>query len=115
MTERDIAQISFGYGMFTGGFGLHYGLERAGATVVPVSSGNTDRQLMFMVDFQTTVLISTPSYAAHLVRAGEGPRLEAGRGYPPEVGLVRRRTVDGRHAPAHPGGTGRLPRPTITA
>lgn len=66
VTERDIAQVSFGYGMFTGGFGLHYGLERAGATVVPVSSGNTDRQLMFMVDFQTTVLISTPSYAAYL-------------------------------------------------
>lgn len=66
VTDRDIAQISFGYGMFTGGFGLHYGLERAGVTVVPVSSGNTDRQLMFMKDFQSTVLVSTPSYAAYL-------------------------------------------------
>ena len=66
VTDRDIAQISFGYGMFTGGFGLHYGLERVGATVVPVSSGNTDRQLMFMVDFQSTALISTPSYAAYI-------------------------------------------------
>jgi phenylacetate-CoA ligase len=64
--DRDIAQISFGYGMFTGGFGLHQGLERVGATVVPVSSGNTERQLMFMADFCTTTLISTPSYAAHL-------------------------------------------------
>jgi phenylacetate-CoA ligase len=66
VTDRDIAQISFGYGMFTGGFGLHYGLERVGATVVPVSSGNTDRQLLYMTDFATTALISTPSYAAYL-------------------------------------------------
>ncbi len=64
--DGDIAQIAFGYGMFTGGFGLHYGLERIGATVVPVSSGQTERQLMFMKDFGTTVLVSTPSYAAHL-------------------------------------------------
>jgi len=85
-TEQDIAQISFGYGMFTGGFGLHYGLERVGATVVPVSSGNTERQLMFMSDFATTVLISTPSYAAHLaeqakdsgMRIGEDLRLKWG-------------------------------------
>lgn len=66
VTDQDIVQISFGYGMFTGGFGLHYGLERIGATVVPISSGNTDRQLMFMADFQTSALVSTPSYAAHL-------------------------------------------------
>ncbi len=72
VVESDIAQISFGYGMFTGGFGLHYGLERAGATVVPVSSGNTDRQFMFMEDFQSTVFISTPSYAAYI---GEQARL----------------------------------------
>ncbi len=72
VVESDIAQISFGYGMFTGGFGLHYGLERAGATVVPVSSGNTDRQFMFMEDFQTTTFISTPSYAAYI---GEQARL----------------------------------------
>lgn len=86
VTEQDIAQISFGYGMFTGGFGLHYGLERVGATVVPVSSGNTDRQLMFMQDFATTVLISTPSYAAHLaeeakvrgMRLGEEVQLKWG-------------------------------------
>lgn len=62
----DIAQISFGYGLFTGGFGLHYGLERAGATVIPVSSGNTKRQIKFMQDFGSTVLISTPSYAMYL-------------------------------------------------
>ncbi|MEG0783866.1 MAG: phenylacetate--CoA ligase [Christensenella sp.] len=62
----DIAQISFGYGLFTGGFGLHYGLERVGASVIPVSSGNTKRQIKFMQDFGSTVLISTPSYAMYL-------------------------------------------------
>jgi len=62
----DIAQISFGYGLFTGGFGLHYGLEKLGATVVPFSSGNTERQLSLMKDFQTTVLVSTPSFAVYM-------------------------------------------------
>lgn len=66
VTATDVAQIAFGYGMFTGAFGLHYGLERVGAAVVPLSSGNTERQLMFLEDFGTTVLISTPSYAAYL-------------------------------------------------
>jgi len=62
----DIAQISFGYGLFTGGFGLHYGLERLGATVVPFSSGNTERQLSLMQDFNTNVLVSTPSFALYM-------------------------------------------------
>lgn len=62
----DVAQIAFGYGMFTGGFGLHYGLQRAGASVLPVSAGNTARQVQFMRDFSTTVLVATPSYALHL-------------------------------------------------
>ncbi|MHB9129883.1 MAG: phenylacetate--CoA ligase family protein [Armatimonadota bacterium] len=78
VTDRDIAQISFGYGMFTGGFGLHYGLERAGATVVPVSSGNTDRQLMFMQDFHSTALISTPSYAAYLAEQAKDRGMKIG-------------------------------------
>ncbi len=76
--EHDIAQISFGYGMFTGGFGLHYGLERVGATVVPVSSGNTERQLMFMQDFESTVLVSTPSYAAHLAEQAQQRGMKLG-------------------------------------
>lgn len=66
VTEEDIVQIAFGYGLFTGGFGLHYGCENIGATIVPVSSGNTDRQLMLMKDFGTTVLICTPSYAVYM-------------------------------------------------
>ena len=65
----DVAQVSFGYGMFTGGFGLHYGLQRAGAAVVPISAGNTARQLQFMQDFGTTVLIATPSYALYLAES----------------------------------------------
>ncbi len=67
--DEDIVQISFGYGLFTGGFGLHYGVEKLGATVVPFSSGNTERQLMLMQDFQTNVLVSTPSFALYMAEA----------------------------------------------
>jgi phenylacetate-CoA ligase len=66
VSAKDIVQISFGYGLFTGGFGLHYGMERLGATVVPFSSGNTERQLALMKDFQTGVLVSTPSFALYM-------------------------------------------------
>jgi len=63
VTKDDVVQISFGYGLFTGGFGLHYGAERIGASVIPASSGNTARQIKIMMDFKTTVLVGTPSYA----------------------------------------------------
>ncbi len=66
VTQDDVAQVAFGYGLFTGGFGLHYGLEKIGATVIPASSGNTERQVQLMRDFGTTVLICTPSYALHI-------------------------------------------------
>lgn len=66
VTNKDIVQIAFGYGLFTGGFGLHYGCERVGATVVPISSGNTKRQIKMMRDFGSTVLVATPSYAIHI-------------------------------------------------
>ncbi len=59
-------QVAFGYGLFTGGFGLHYGIERVGAAVVPAASGNTERQLMLMEDLGTEVLICTPSYALRI-------------------------------------------------
>ena len=71
VTAGDIAQISFGYGLFTGGFGLHYGLEKLGTAVVPFSSGNTERQLQLMEDFQTTVLVSTPSFALYMADAAK--------------------------------------------
>jgi phenylacetate-CoA ligase len=64
--DDDIAQVAFGYGLFTGAFGLHYGLEKIGATVIPMSSGNTEKQIMIMQDYGTTVLISTPSYALYM-------------------------------------------------
>lgn len=63
VTRDDLVQIAFGYGLFTGGFGLHYGAERLGASVIPISSGNTKRQIRIMQDFRTTTLICTPSYA----------------------------------------------------
>ncbi len=67
----DIAQVAFGYGLFTGAFGLHYGLEKIGAAVVPISSGNTERQITLMKDFGSTVLVATPSYAMYMAEAAE--------------------------------------------
>ncbi|MBP2668913.1 MAG: phenylacetate-CoA ligase [Deltaproteobacteria bacterium] len=63
VTKDDVVQIAFGYGLFTGAFGIHYGAERIGASVIPASSGNTARQIQIMRDFKTTALVSTPSYA----------------------------------------------------
>jgi phenylacetate-CoA ligase len=63
ITKDDVIQIAFNYGLFTGAFGLHYGAERLGASVIPISSGNTRRQIQIMQDFKTTALVSTPSYA----------------------------------------------------
>jgi phenylacetate-CoA ligase len=74
---RDIAQVAFGYGLFTGAFGLHYGLERVGATVIPASSGNTERQLVMMRDFGVTALVSTPSYALHMAETAQSMGIAA--------------------------------------
>ena len=64
--SKDTIQVAYGYGPFTGGLGLHYGAEKVGATVIPISIGNTRKQLQFMTDFNATVLACTPSYAAYL-------------------------------------------------
>ena len=81
-TEKDVAQICFGYGMFTGAFGLHYGLEKIGAAIVPSSTGNSEKQLMFMKDFGTTLLVATPSYALRLAEVarenGMDPKTDLG-------------------------------------
>lgn len=70
--STDIIQNSYGYGLFTGGLGAHYGAEALGATVIPTSGGNTDRQLMILRDFNVTVICCTPSYFLRLIeRAGE--------------------------------------------
>ena len=65
----DIIQVAYGYGLFTGGLGLHYGAEKVGATVIPISGGNTKKQLQLMEDFGSTALACTPSYAAYLGEA----------------------------------------------
>lgn len=70
-SQDDIANISFGYGLFTGALGLHGGLEKLGATVVPSSSGNTQKQLMLMKDFGVTALIATPSYAMYMAETAQ--------------------------------------------
>ena len=67
----DLVQMAFLYGMFTGGWGMHYGIERIGATIIPAGSGQTERHLLMMEDFGTTVLVSTPSYALYLAEQGE--------------------------------------------
>lgn len=66
VTHDDVVQITFQYGLFTGGFGLHYGAEAIGASVIPTGTGNTDRQIMIMQDYKTTALVSTSSYAIAL-------------------------------------------------
>lgn len=63
VTQNDIVQIAFDYGLFSGALGLHYGAERIGASVIPISTGNTRRQVKIMQDFKTTALMCTPSYA----------------------------------------------------
>jgi phenylacetate-CoA ligase len=65
--DGDIVQVAYGYGLFTGGLGLHYGAEALGASVIPISGGNTDRQIMLMKDFGVTVICCTPSYFLHLI------------------------------------------------
>jgi phenylacetate-CoA ligase len=72
LNRGDIIQNAYGYGLFTGGLGAHYGAEALGATVIPISGGNTDRQIMIMKDFKVTAICSTPSYFLHLLdRASE--------------------------------------------
>jgi phenylacetate-CoA ligase len=67
--KNDVLHIAYGYGLFTGGLGIHYGAEKIGAAVVPVSGGNTQRQLQLMHDFGSTILACTPSYALYLAEA----------------------------------------------
>jgi len=67
--KHDVLHIAYGYGLFTGGLGIHYGAEKIGATVIPISGGNTQRQLQLMQDFGSTILACTPSYALFLAEA----------------------------------------------
>ena len=67
--KNDIVQVAYGYGLFTGGLGLHYGTENLGATVIPISGGNTKKQIQLMQDFGSTAIACTPSYALYLAEA----------------------------------------------
>lgn len=69
--KNDIVQVAYGYGLFTGGLGMHYGTENLGATVIPISGGNTKKQIQLMQDFGTTVIACTPSYALFLAEVME--------------------------------------------
>jgi len=71
VNKNSFVQIAYGYGLFTGGLGIHYGAERVGASVIPISGGNTKRQLQIMKDFGTTVLACTPSYALYMAEVME--------------------------------------------
>lgn len=74
--KSDRVQNSYGYGLFTGGMGAHYGGQKIGATVIPISAGNTRRQLEIMQDFETTILTCTPSYALYLAEVAENEGID---------------------------------------
>ncbi len=87
-SEKDVAQICFGYGMFTGALGLHYGLENIGAAIVPSSTGNSEKQIMYMKDFETTLLVATPSYALRLAEVANDMGIDPKKDLKIKIGLV---------------------------
>jgi len=87
-SEKDVAQICFGYGMFTGALGLHYGLEHIGATIIPSSTGNSQKQIMYMQDFGTTLLVATPSYALRLAEVAQEMGVDPAKDLSVKIALV---------------------------
>ena len=85
--KGDIVQNMYGYGLFTGGLGFHYGARAMGATVVPASSGNTKRQLMLMKDLRTTVVTCTPSYMVYLIEASKAEGYEPKSDFTLRIGI----------------------------
>ena len=100
-TDEDVCQVSYGYGLFTGGPGLNGGSHKVGCLTIPTSSGNTERQIMFIRDLNATILCCTPSYAAYIGEdhEGDGPHP---RPDPPEGGHLRRGGLERGDAPGHP-------------
>ena len=96
-SNEDVVQVAYGYGLFTGGSGLHGGSHKVGCLTLPMSSGNTDRQIQFMMDLGATFLCCTPSY-----REPEGARDFAGS-EPPEGRDLRCGALDGGDAPVDRG------------
>ncbi|MCG6533843.1 MAG: phenylacetate--CoA ligase [Syntrophales bacterium LBB04] len=78
LTKNDIIHNAYAYGLFTGGLGIHYGAERLGASVIPMSGGNTKRQIMLLRDFGPTAICCTPSYALHLAEQGQAMGVDMG-------------------------------------
>ena len=87
-SSHDIAQICFGYGMFTGALGLHYGLENIGAVIVPSSTGNSQKQIMYMQDFETSLLVATPSYALRLAEVAREMGVDPKKDLKVKIALV---------------------------
>ena len=87
-SAKDVAQICFGYGMFTGALGLHYGLEKIGAAIVPSSTGNSEKQLMYMKDFGTSLLVATPSYALRLAEVARENGIDPKKDLSIKIALV---------------------------
>ncbi len=85
-TDEDVVQVAYGYGLFTGGLGAHYGAELLGASVIPISGSNTQRQLMLMQDFGSTVICCTPSFALYLYDVAQQLGLDVKR-FPLKVGV----------------------------
>ena len=87
-SSHDTAQICFGYGMFTGALGLHYGLENIGAAIVPSSTGNSQKQIMYMQDFETSLLVATPSYALRLAEVANEMGIDPAKDLKVKIALV---------------------------
>ncbi|MGC8936284.1 MAG: phenylacetate--CoA ligase family protein [Candidatus Methanomethylicaceae archaeon] len=87
VTSSDVVQVAYGYGLFTGGLGLHYGAERLGAKVIPASTGNTKRQLKLMKDLGTTVICCTPSYGLYLAESAKDEGLDPKKDLKIRVGV----------------------------
>ena len=97
-TEEDVVQVCYGYGLFTGGSGLHGGSHKVGCLTLPMSSGNTERQIQFMMDLESTIICCTPSYAAYI---GESLKEQ---GFKPELYIEPQAPIEGlERKPAAPG------------
>ncbi|HNW50597.1 MAG TPA: phenylacetate--CoA ligase [Prolixibacteraceae bacterium] len=76
VTQHDLVQVAYGYGLFTGGLGIHYGTENLGASVIPISGGNTQKQIQLLQDFGSTVICCTPSYVLHIAEVLEEMKID---------------------------------------
>ena len=105
--KGDVVQNAYGYGLFTGGLGAHYGIEALGACVIPISGGNTERQLMVLQDFGVTAICCTPSYLVHLIESARDRKIDFSRlrvglfGAEPWSEAMRKRIQDDTGIAAH--------------